>query len=215
MIINKCIEARKPVIVATQMLHSMIVHPRPTRAEISDVANAVYDGADSLMLSGETAYGKYPLESLKMMTKIAKEVESSTDTFKDIPPLTLSTKEAAVLTKFIVEATEQLPIRAIVADTTSGRTIRGIAAYRGPVTTYAQCYDKNTMRHLAISYGIHVDYIKPQATTHDFLKAALQNLVNKKTFDKKNTIAVLAGNFGRGKGASYIEIASVEDLLKS
>ncbi len=215
MIINKCIRARKPVIVATQMLHSMIVHPRPTRAEISDVANAVYDGADTLMLSGETAYGKYPLEALKMMTSIAKEVEANTDTFKDIPPLTLNTKEGAVLTKFIVEATEQLPIKAIVADTTSGRTIRGISAYRGKVTIYAQVYDKSAMRHLTLSYGVYVDYMKPQKNSHDFLKQALKNLIKKQVFSKDNTIGVIAGDFGRGKGASYIKIAKVEDLMNS
>jgi len=213
MIINKCINLNKPVIVATQMLHSMITNPRPTRAEVSDVANAVYDGTDAIMLSGETANGKYPLESIKMMTRISKEVESSTDSFNDIGINIISTPEAAVLTKNIVEAAQILPMTAIIADTTSGRTIRGLAAYRGKVTIYAQCYDKNTMRELSLSYGVHVDYMEPQKTSHEFIKQAINRLIKKNTFHLDNTIGVIAGNFGRAGGASYIEISSIKNIL--
>jgi len=213
MIIDKCINLNKPVIVATQMLHSMINNPRPTRAEVSDVANAVYDGTDAIMLSGETANGKYPLESIKMMTRIAKEVESSTNSFNDIGIRIISTPEAAVLTKNIVEAAQILPMTAIIADTTSGRTIRGLAAYRGKVTIYAQCYDKHTMRELSLSYGVHVDYMKPQKTSHEFIKQAINHLIKKNTFHLDNTIGVIAGNFGRAGGASYIEISSIKNIL--
>ncbi|MBN2667990.1 MAG: pyruvate kinase [Bacteroidales bacterium] len=224
-IVEKAIQKRRPVIVATQMLHSMIENPRPTRAEVNDVANAIYDGTDAIMLSGETAYGKYPVESVLMMKNIAKEVESNVDTYKSLEakalmrkskdPLTVNDKVSAQLQKLAIEAAEDLNVKAIIADTTSGRTIRGLAAFRGRNTIYAQCYDKRTMRKLALSYGVHVDYIENTQTHAAFIKNALNNLMHKKTFSKESLVVIVAGNFGRSTGASYMEIATVDNLLKS
>ena len=83
--IRKCVEAKRPVIVATQMLHSMIKNPSPTRAEVTDIANAIYYRTDAIMLSGETTYGKYPVEAVQAMTKIAKEVDAANDSRNYIP----------------------------------------------------------------------------------------------------------------------------------
>ncbi len=223
-IVEMAIKKRRPVIVATQMLHSMIENPRPTRAEVSDIANAIYDGTDAIMLSGETASGKYPVESVKMMRDIAKEVEANIRTYKadlnaevlkrrsgDMPGQ--SDEITAQLAKLAIQASEDLDVRAIVADTTSGRTIRSLAAYRGKNTIYAQCYNKKTMRKLSLSYGVHVDYIEHSKTHNAFIKNALKNLVHKRTFGKDNLVVIVAGNFGRNAGASYMEIATVKNLL--
>lgn len=192
----------------------MIKNPRPTRAEISDVANAVYDGADALMLSGETAYGKYPTESVKTMAEIAKDIEANTETFRELPPMVISTQTSAFLVKSAVMAANELPVKAIITDTTSGRTVRALAAFRGKNTIYAQCYSKQTMRKLALSYGIYVDYMEPQKTSHEFLQKALKKYSKKKIFTKENLVLVIAGNFNRSKGANFIEIGTVGDLLE-
>jgi len=221
-LVEIAIKRRRPVIVATQMLHSMIENPRPTRAEVNDVANAIFDGTDAIMLSGETAYGKYPLESVKMMTRIAKEVETNTPTYRDKLGLeaefnekesTLNEQVAAQLTKVVVEAAEKLDVKAILADTTSGNTIRALAAYRGRHTIYAQCYNEQTMRKLALSYGVHMDYMPVPANHSDFIKFALGNVSHKKAFNKDILVAVISSNFGQANGASFIEIATVENLL--
>lgn len=213
-IIDTCIKRRKPVIVATQMLHTMITNPRPTRAEISDVANAVYDGTDAIMLSGETAYGKYPVESVKIMSDIAKDIESNTNTYRELPPLVISTQASAFLVKSAVKAGNELPVKAIITDTTSGRTVRALAAFRGNNTIYAQCYSKQTMRKLTLSYGVYVDYMEPLKTSHEFLHEALKKYSTKKIFNKDNLILVIAGNFNRSKGANFIEIGTVQDLME-
>ena len=212
-LVKKCIERRKPVIIATQMLQSMVVSPRPTRAEVSDVANACLDRTDAVMLSGETANGKYPLEAVKMMAKIAKEVESSGSTFIDTVYETQNTV-TSYLSKAAVKASMRLNSRALIADTISGKTILSLAAYRGESPIYAQCYDKRVMRELALSYGVEADYMERDLTSHLFLQTALTRLLEKKEFTENCMITVLAGNFGSDYGASYVEISTAKNLLK-
>lgn len=212
MIINKCIDRRKPVIIATQMLHSMINEPRPTRAEVSDVANAIYSKTDAIMLSGETAYGKYPVESVKTMSKIAKQVEKSRGDMHNTKIFKLSTEISAYLTRSAVEASLKLKAKAIIADTTSGRTIRNMAGYRGRKIIYAMCYDDRTVRLLSLSFGVYPEYIPNSNNSMEFVQASLQKLVRKKKLKKEDTIVVVGGNFGRKHGASYLEISTVENL---
>lgn len=214
MIIDKCIALRKPVITATQMLHSMIQNPRPTRAEISDVANAVYDGTDAIMLSGETAYGKYPVEAVTTMSNIAREIESATPALKETPLLIINSEISAFLARSAVKASLELQAEAIIADTNQGRTVRALAAYRGNKIIFAQCYDKGVMRELALSYGVYPNFSVMETTTEDFICDALADLQKKYKIKEKDRIVVLAGNFGPSHGPSFIEVSTVENLKK-
>ena len=212
-LVKKCIERRKPVIIATQMLQSMITSPRPTRAEVSDVANACLDHTDAIMLSGETAYGKYPLESVQMMTKIAEEVESSLSTFTDSPYETTK-NVTGYLAKAAVKASLRLKTKALIADTISGTTIRSLVAYRGENLIFAQCYSKRVMRELALSFGVHASFMQRDLSSHEFLRTALSRLLEQKLLAEESLITILAGNFGSAFGASYVEISTVSNLMK-
>lgn len=211
-IITKCIEQRKPVIVATQMLYSMIKNPRPTRAEVSDIANAIFEGTDAIMLSGETANGKYPIKSVKMMSKIAFEVENNINNLKNINYFKETTDISAYLVKTAVKSSEDLKIRAIIADTFTGRTIRNLAAYRPKCNIFVQCYDKSIMRVLALSYGVYADFMERKNTVHEFVKEALNDLQKEYNFNENDLITIIAGNFGPSKGANYIEIEEIKYL---
>ncbi|MDE5814331.1 MAG: pyruvate kinase, partial [Muribaculaceae bacterium] len=147
MMIQKCIKAHKPVIVATQMLHSMIEHPRPTRAEISDVANAVYQRADAIMLSGETAYGKYPVEAVRTMTKVAIEVEAAQRQKLDIPLLT-DDDITSFLARQAVLSETRVDTKAIFTDAFGGVAARFIASFRGNNPTFAICHNMEVYRYV-------------------------------------------------------------------
>jgi pyruvate kinase len=212
MIITKCIISRKPVIVATQMLHSMISSPRPTRAEVSDIASAIYSQTDAIMLSGETANGKYPVEAVRTMTKVALEVEKNKEKFLDIPFLNVTGEISAYLAKVAVKTAFRIGARGIIADTTGGRTIRDMASYRGIKLILAQCYSKRTMREMALSYGVYASYQERKKSVDEFINIALKNLVKSHNMKDDDIIVVLAGNFSGGSGFSFIEVGSVQYL---
>jgi len=213
MIINKCIDARKPVIVATQMLHSMIENPRPTRAEVSDIANAIYSKVDAIMLSGETANGNYPVEAVSTMERIALEVEKSRSDLHKSPMLVMSTKTSAYLSRSAVEASIELDCKAIIADTSTGRTIRNMACYRGRKIIFAQCYDKRVVRELALSFGVYADHL-PEGKTHNFIVHALRVLIDRNILVKSDKVVVVGGNFEWTQSASFIEISTVGNMLE-
>ena len=126
-IVEKCICAKRPVIIATQMLYSMVKSPRPTRAEVSDVASAIYERVDAVMLSDETAMGDYPVESVETMARVAREIERDETHFKpmiDMDMVSVNHEITAQLARSAVRASTNLPIKYVVLDTKTGRTGR-------------------------------------------------------------------------------------------
>ena len=213
-LIRKCILAKKPVIVATQMLHTMINNPRPTRAEVTDIANAIYYRTDALMLSGETAYGKYPVEAVHTMAKIAAQAEK--DKLRDndirIPLDEDSNDVTAFLAKQAVKATKKLKMRAIITDSYSGRTARNLAAFRGKYPVLAICYKEKTMRHLALSYGVEAIYMPELANGQEYYFAALRRLVQEGRLQPSDMVGYLSSGKA-GTQTSFLEINVVEDAL--
>ena len=153
-----CMHAGKPVITATQMLESMVDHPRPTRAEASDVANAIFDGTDAVMLSGETASGKYPVESVDFMTRIAVRTEEALDPHVFQPRFQNAGKVSSVteaVSRAAVETAEDLGASAIVTPTESGHTARMVARFRPPMPIYAVTPHDETAGWLTAVWGVH------------------------------------------------------------
>lgn len=211
-IIERCIYTRKPVIVATQMLHSMMTNPRPTRAEVSDIANAIYSQTDAMMLSGETASGKYPLEAVRTMTRVALEVENNKEKFIDSPPGHLLGVVSSYLAKVAVETSLRIAANGIIADTRRGRTIRDMAAYRGYNLILAQCYSRRTMRELALSYGVYTDFQESRKSIDEFIHIALSSLASSHGLKGDDIVVVLAGNFSGKEGFSFIEVGTIQYL---
>lgn len=210
MMINKCIAAHKPVIVATQMLHSMIEHPRPTRAEVSDVAGAVYQRADAMMLSGETAYGKYPVEAVRTMANVAAEVERSQLSKMDVP-LMADTRVTSFLARQAVVSEAKVGTKAILTDTYHGLTARFISSFRGANPTIAICYNKSVQRWLALSYGI-IAYCYPHKTSGTRHPVdAIQRLIDDGMLNPDDRVAYLSGTEA---GATSLEIDTLTHLIK-
>lgn len=208
-IVQMCREYRKPVIIATQMLHSMIENPRPTRAEVTDIANAIFQRTDAIMLSGETASGKYPVESVTTMRKIASEVEDSMDISIDIKLDETLKPIAATLARNLVEATMQLPVKAIIFDTWTGRTGRYLAEFRPRVPVYAMCYQDFTVREMALTYGIYPYKFDIQPSKEEMVKNALKILITDGKLSHGDLVGFIGGSFNDALGASYMEFKYV------
>ena len=214
-IIHKCILAKKPVIVATQMLHTMITNPRPTRAEVTDIANAIYYRTDALMLSGETASGKYPVEAVRTMAAIAEQAEKDKMREHDIDvPLPADCNVSEFLAWNAIEATERLGVRGIITDSKTGQTARNLAAFRGPNPVLAICYKDKVQRWLALSYGVIPVAQHEQIGQKEQFLAALRMLRQKGYLSMEDKIAHLSGSFAEGGGTSFLEINKVNDVFE-
>lgn len=212
-LITKAVQQKKPVIIATQMLHTMIDNPRPTRAEVSDVANAIFSRTDAIMLSGETAYGKYPVEAVECMSRIALEIEDSKDKRNDITIPQVKNEITAYLAEAAILASTELKTTSIVTNTLSGRTARYLAAFKGENPVYAICYEKRVMRELSLSYGVFPSHLEPKKDKFKMVRAALKSLVKDQMIDQDDNVIYIGGSFGIGGGSTFMEISKVYKLI--
>ena len=210
-LVRKCISAHKPVIVATQMLHSMIEHPRPTRAEVSDVANAVYQQADAVMLSGETAAGRYPREAVETMARIAHEVEGSLVNTSVVPEMS-DRRVTSFLSRQAVISEQKLGTKAILTEAYRGLTARFIASYRGSVPIIAVCYNRHVQRWLTLSYGVTAYYLGDDARRdRPRLVEAVRQLVTDGLVNPLDRVAYLSGT---DSGATSLRIDTLVNLCE-
>lgn len=216
MIISKCQAAAKPVITATQMLDSMIRNPRPTRAEASDVANAVLDGSDAIMLSGETASGTYPVQSVETMAKIAKEaervyLERQLGIQYEKPAIFTS---AGAVCHAAVNTAEDIGANAIVAPTMSGSTAKLIAAFRPTAPIIAVTPSPMVQRQLCLHWGIRSLLTKRLGSTDEVLADAIRVIQESKLVKQGDTIVLTAGVVGSIRSATnLLMVRSIERVL--
>lgn len=194
-IIGKCNCAGKPVITATQMLDSMIRNRRPTRAEVTDVANAIYDGTDAVMLSGETAVGQFPIETVEMMSRIATETEASLDFRRLVQDR--SAAVAKTVTDAIAQATVEIALdlnaAAIVTPTSSGMTARSVSKCRPQAPIVAAATSPSTFRQLALSWGVYPVLVAPSRNTDEMVEEAVQGAMGAGLVKEGDTVVLTAG----------------------
>ncbi len=212
--IQICRDNAKPVIVATQMLESMINHSRPTRAEASDVANAVLDGADALMLSGETSVGTYPVQSVATMSRIITSVESAG---VEAPSLLHSPRTSAgALVKAAKDIGDALGAAALVAFTQTGDTMRRLSRLHPSQRLLAFSPDENVLRQLALLWGVEPHLVWMVKTTDDMVRQVDSALVQRGVCRRGDLVIVVAGTPPATPGATNtIRVHHIGDVLQS
>jgi pyruvate kinase len=215
-LIKKCNSQGKPVITATQMLDSMQRNPRPTRAEASDVANAIFDGTDAIMLSGETAAGTYPVEAVQTMNNIASRAETALD-FNEI--LSARSKESDhnmtdAIGQSVAHTAINLDVNAIVAPTESGHTARMISKYRPKAPIVAVTGSESVSRRLALVWGVYPTVGRRVSTTDEMLDMAVEESVNSGMTKHGDLIVITAGvPIGETGTTNLMKIHVVGDIL--
>lgn len=212
-IIEKCNVKGRPVIVATQMLNSMIENPRPTRAEVEDIASAIYSGADAVMLSGETAIGKYPVESVEMMVKVAKETEKELKPRSEYGP---SKKITDVISSLVANAVFLSNAKAIVTSTRSGYTACMVARHKLSVPTYGVTNNAATARKLSVVWGINEVYLeKNKGGISESVLHAANFLKNEGLQDKDLFIFTAGISKSKLTRTNLLEIREIGEVLSS
>ena len=191
--IKKCNEEGKPVITATQMLDSMIRNPRPTRAEVTDVANAIYDGTDAIMLSGETAAGKYPVEAVKTMATIAKRAEETMANRHDVNKsknVTDAISYATCTTAMDLEA------KAIISSTSSGHTARMVSKFRPDCAIIATTSNESVRRQLALTWGVLPVMREKSTNTDQVIENSIKAAKEANYVNENDVVVITAGGNG-------------------
>lgn len=215
-IIRKCNIAAKPVITATQMLDSMIRNPRPTRAEVNDVANAILDGSDAIMLSGETAAGKHPLEAVETMNRIAIFIENSIDYKNAVSKRTEWIEEdpTNAISNSVSRIAGQLHANSIIAATTSGTTARSISKFRPENLLIATTHVEEVARKLSLVWGVHPIHTRKVEQTDQLIDNSISEALKNGYIKEGDLIVLTAGIPVATKGSTnMIKVHTVANVL--
>ncbi len=213
-IIKRAAEFRKPVITATQMLESMIDNPRPTRAEASDVANAIYDGSDAVMLSAESAAGKYPVESVAMMAKIVSETEQQ---IRLDPPVTVRARRASKLSvaeticECMAHSAEDLDVAAIAIFTETGSTVRLLSKYRPEPMIYAMSPHQSVINRSMLLWGTYPILCERFHDTDLLVNMAEKILEERGFVHARQVVGIVAGTRTRSGATNFMRLHMVGD----
>ncbi|WP_025693336.1 pyruvate kinase [Paenibacillus zanthoxyli] len=214
LMIQKCNIAGKPVITATQMLDSMQRNPRPTRAEASDVANAIFDGTDAIMLSGETAAGKYPVESVLTMSRIAEKAESALN-HREIflkQQIAQKTTVTEAISQSVAISALDLNAKAIISSTVSGHTARVVSKYRPVSPIIAVTTQDRTMRQLALVWGVTPVKGSPASSTDELLETAVQGGKDSGLVQAGDLVVITAGiPLGHSGSTNLVKVEQIAD----
>lgn len=211
-VIRRAAEWRKPVIIATQMLESMIENPRPTRAEASDVANAVFDGTDAVMLSAETASGRYPREAVAMMSRIVVEAEHNMPSYSEIRRRRNrhQVTVAEAICESIAHAAEDLPMGAIAVFTETGNTARMISKYRPKVRIYAFSHTAPVCNRMNLLWGVHpVQRRESARSAEDMVNTAERELMGEGQLKPGDVLGVVAGTQMASGSTNFMRLHTV------
>jgi pyruvate kinase len=216
LLIKKCNTLGKPVITATQMLDSMQRNPRPTRAEASDVANAIFDGTDAIMLSGETAAGSYPVEAVQTMNNIASRAEEALN-YKEILSKRSKDSEHSItdsIGQSVAHTALNLEVKAVITPTGSGHTARMISKYRPEAPIVAVTYDASIQRQLALVWGVYPRLSQKSESTDEMLDVAVQEGVNSSIVTHGDLVVITAGlPVGEAGTTNIMKIHVIGDVL--
>jgi len=216
LVIRRAAEYRKPVITATQMLESMIENPRPTRAEASDVANAIYDGTDAVMLSAESAAGKYPVEAVRMMAKIVIETESQihgTISPHDGRPSNLRLSVAETICESMAHAAEDLELKAIAVFTETGTTARQLSKYRPKPPIYALSSVNVVINRMALLWGVQPVKCAKAHTAEEMVDMAEELLETAGYVFPQDILGIVAGTRTKSGSTNFLRLHVLGDRL--